>query len=504
MAWTSPEDDEVWTSPEGDVPTNEIVNDPRAAGIDVPAEIPAEVVPQSWLEAMFPRTSQAMEGDAPWYSPQVGLSSILDQASLPGRAVMALGRPQGEGFQEALARTEAPETIQNPGFTVGNRFRVGGEASQRMVENMARDPATIPLSMTGGMAPAWLARLGWLGRGAVTGAGAGATVAATNQAENVAAGRDVSARQALLDASIGTGFGIGGGLLGATGGAMQRFAVPAGMKLAKVPKAFREGVAEAFPEMLKRGVMRPTVKGIQKAAGKQEAQIGTLYAAGKAGTEGVPAVPLGMYSDRAANLLQGEADNANIRRAIADDASDWIREWGAGAKPAPGAASPGMVDVPTAINARSRARIEAGSYESQAPKSAVREARQDAANEFASGINSRLDVVAPGVREADKFAAPYFQFRPYLDALGVRGNNYEIGLTELGAGGLGGALGSAAGPGGTTAGIIGAALLARLQRSPALPYGLYRGGSLGQALAAPAIRTVPLASSATDNARGGR
>jgi hypothetical protein len=458
--------------------------------------IPAEVQPKSWVDAMFPRTARA-EGAGATAS---GLA--LDLLS-PGRFVAALARPEGESYRDAVARIAPPEVMEQPGGRIGNEF------SDRLSETFLRDPSSIPLAgltaMTGGAAaPAWLARMGWLGRGAVTGLGAGTTVAATNQAENLAAGRDLSARQALLDASIGTGFGIGGGLLGATGSAMQRLAVPAGMKLAKVPKAFREGVAEAFPEMLQRGVMRPTVKGIQKAAGKQEAQIGTLYAAGKAGTEGVPAVPLGMYADRAAKLSQSQADNANIRREIANDASEWIQEWGSGAKSAPGAASPGMVDVPTAINARSRARIEAGSYESQAPKSAIREARQDAADEFASGINSRLDVVAPGVREADKFAAPYFRFRPYLDALGVRGNNYEIGLTELGAGGLGGALGSAVGPGGTTAGMLGAALLARLQRSPALPYGLYRGGSLGQALSAPAIRAVPLAASATDNARGAR
>ncbi len=474
-------------------------------GVDVPlnpdgsyngdalATIPAEQ-PRGWLEAFFPRAA-----DAPDNVMAEAAALGLDLLSGPGRAYASLARPEGESYQQALGRLQP--------HAMGDQF--GPRFTQQISEQIMRDPASIPLAgvtaLTGGAAaPAWLARLGWLSRGAATGLGAGATVAATRQGENVAAGRDLSARQALLDASIGTGFGVGAGLVGAGGRMVYNAAAPIAMKLAKVPKAFREGVAEAAPEMFRRGVMRPTVKGIQRAAEKQEAQIGSLYGAGKAGTEGVPAVPLGMYADRAANLLQSEADNANIRRAIADDASDWIREWGAGARPAPGAASPGMVDVPTAINARSRARIEAGSYESQAPKSAIREARQDAANEFASGINERLDVVAPGVREADKFAAPYFKFRPYLDALGVRGNNYEIGLTELGAGGLGGAIGSAAGPSGTAAGVLSAALLARLQRSPALPYGLYQAGRLGQGLAPYARRAVPLAASATDNARGAR
>lgn len=36
--------------------------------------------------ALMPRTAQALGEGRPWYSPRVGLASIADQASLPGRA----------------------------------------------------------------------------------------------------------------------------------------------------------------------------------------------------------------------------------------------------------------------------------------------------------------------------------------------------------------------------------------------------------------------------------
>ena len=496
MAWNPPADDEPWTPPETDLP--------EGYQGEVLQTIPAEVQPKSWVEAMFPRASQALASGEPWYSPRVGVASILDQASGPGRAVMALGRPQGEGFQEAMARTEAPEVIRDPGFTVGNRFRVGGEGTSRTVENMVRDPATIPLSLTGGMAPAWLARMGWLGRGAVTGAGAGTTVAAINQGENFAAGRDLSARQALLDASIGTGFGLGAGLVGAGGRMAYDAATPAAMKLAKVGVKFREGVENALPTMMGRGILGWTVGGMERNAARMEGEINSMYEAAKRGTEGVPAVPLGMYADRAGMKVKSLADEAMVGPDDEAAAIEWIRSRGYRPAAAPGAPSPGMADVPTAIRARSQARKAAGSYESQAPTSSRREALQEAADEFASGINERIAQVAPQVRTVDEFAAPYFQFRPYMDALARRGNNYEIGLTELGSAGIGGALGSTAGGGGAGAGALGAALLARLQRSPALPYALQQGGRFGMGVAPTLRRAVPLISSATDNARGGR
>lgn len=202
MAWNPPEDDEVWTPPEGDIPMNEIVNDPRAAGIDVPAEIPAEVVPQSWLASLFPWTAQAEGAGAT----AAGLG--LDLSSLPGRAYessVPAWRAPGESFMEAVART-APR--EDEGWI------------KQGTSTFLRDPANIPASalavLTGGasVAAPWLARLGWAGKGLTSGAAMGSTVAATRQAENVASGRPVDPVEAGSDIATGAGIGVGFPLAG--------------------------------------------------------------------------------------------------------------------------------------------------------------------------------------------------------------------------------------------------------------------------------------------------
>ena len=467
---------------------------------------PPDVVPQeqapplSWWEAAFPRSVAV--ADRPAYDPRALAAAGLDVVTFLGRAYASLARPEGESYADAMARLSPPAVMPQA------EGRIGSEGSDRFAESVLRDPATAALSVIPG---AWLGRAlskaPVIFRGAGVGSAYGSGVAATRQAENLAAGRDLSGGEVARDVAVGSGLGTGFGLIGAGLTAAGRAAAPAAMKLAKVGVKYREAVEKALPEMIQRGILAPTVGGMERNAARMEQDITGRYAAAKVGTEGVPAISLGLYGSRAAGKVRDLADRAAIGPDDEAAAAEWIMSRAMRPKPAPGGASPGMVDVPTAITARSQARKAAGSYESQAPTSARREAMQEAADEFAAGINERMGVVAPEVRAVDQFAAPYYQFRPYLDAIGRRGNNYEIGLTELGAAGLGGTVGSAGGPLGSAAGAIPAALLARAQRSPAYPWALAGAGRLGARMSqTPGVFAgrigLGLRGSQTDNARG--
>lgn len=142
--------------------------------------------------ALMPRTSAALREGRPWYSPRVGLSSILDQASLPGRAYASLARPEGESYLDALARI-APRTDLAGYQGEGDEF----------AEMVLRDPG-LPLGVAIG---AWRG-LGAVGR-AVLDAWAGA---ATGAADQYAQGQ-----------RVGLGSLVGGAALGALPGlAMSR------------------------------------------------------------------------------------------------------------------------------------------------------------------------------------------------------------------------------------------------------------------------------------------
>lgn len=477
-------------------------------GVDVPlnpdgsysgdalATIPAEVQPEGvgeWIKAMFPRAAKAPAGIGP-----EAVALGLDALSLPGRAAVSLVRPYEESYPDALARLEPSPRGD---YT-------GARPSQAFSERFLRDPANIPLAALSGLtagaaAPAWLARLGWAGKGLATGTAMGSTVAATRQGENVAAGRPLDATEAGKDVAIGAVLGLGGATLGRGLQAAGNRAAPAAMKLAKVGVKYREGVERALPEMIRRGMLGPTVGSMERRAAAMESDITGRYAAAKLGTEGIPAVPLGLYGERAGGQVRAMADRGLIGPEDEAAAIEWITARANRPASALGAPSPAMADVPTAITARSTARKAAGSYESQAPNSSRREAMQEAADEFAAGINERLAQVAPAVREVDQFAAPFYQTRPFMDALARRGNNYELGPMELWAAGTGGALGSGGGPVGTGVSALAAGAAARLQRSPLYPYLLNK---MGQNAALPG-QTIPLGTmllrgSATDNARG--
>lgn len=117
----------------------------------------------------MPRTAQALGEGRPWYSPHVGLASIMDQASLPGRAYVSLGRPQGERYLDAVART-------SPRMDLAGYQGEGDE----MAESILRDP-TLPLGVGLGKL---LSGGGRLVRGLVGGAGEAGLSAGSQYADD--------------------------------------------------------------------------------------------------------------------------------------------------------------------------------------------------------------------------------------------------------------------------------------------------------------------------------
>lgn len=87
-------------------------------------------------EALLPRTRALLDQGQPWYSPRVGLASIMDQASLPGRAYASLGRPRDESYLAAVARTGP--TLAQYGDPL---YQAGGD---EFSETALRDPTLLP------------------------------------------------------------------------------------------------------------------------------------------------------------------------------------------------------------------------------------------------------------------------------------------------------------------------------------------------------------------------
>lgn len=460
---------------------------------DALTTIPAEVQPTGWLEAFFPRATQGggLTGGA------------LDALSAPGRAYASLARPEGESFPEAMARTAPPAVGRAPGA-------IGNEWTDRMAETILRDPANIPLAAiataTGGAtAPAWLTRLPWAARGLATGTAAGGTVAATRQAENVSAGRPMSATEAGIDVGLGAALGVGGEGLGAGLRAAGRYATPAAIKISKVLNKYQEGVENALPEMFRRNLIGPTAASTERRFAGEGGRISGMYNEATAGSEGLPAVPLSLLGKQVSDDLMAMARKGGMGAQDALAAHREVLSRSLVPETASELPAAGMVDLPTAIKVRSKFRRDAGSYESMAPESPRREALVEGADLLAGKINERIAQVAPEVRAVDQYAAPYYQSLPFIEALGRRSKNFDLGPMELwalaGGAGAGGVSGNVVGGLGAGLGLAG---LAKAQRSMLYPYLLNKAGQAGRAIQgapiAPAVLGVR--GSQTDNARG--
>lgn len=518
MAWKPPADAQEWVppvdaalSPDGMNDYGELPGDPRT-------RIPPEVVPESpqgvpWYEALFPRSSAA--ADRPVYSPAALAAAGLDVASLPGRAYASIARPEGESYQAALGRLGAPESIPQPGGRAGN------ETADKLSEAILRDPANIPLAAisaaTGGAAlPAWLAKFGWAGRGVAQGVPMGAAMAATRQGENIAAGRPVSGGEAGFDAAMGAGFGVAGELPALAGRGMmtgakrglQQIVKPGTAKQGQEINDFRRALdAGLLPEMA--GWTTATAQGAgqrfgERLAAKEIAYPEVLAAADATGQR----VNVGRAMGRAKGDVSDQMAAGRLP-ASADEATEalgWVSERAA------------IPDDPALVRAMLGDGPQASAISltpsvAQARKSALwKEAFKDptkstargaATKATARGMAEELGKISPELAALNAELAPWYAAAPaMIRAAGPRGNAYGFGPMELlGFGAGAGVGGSQEGLGGGLGGGIGAALAVRALRSPAAMRALYDAGRIGVGVSPVIRRTVPLAISATDNAR---
>lgn len=490
----------------------ELPGDPRAR---IHPEVVPESAPTSWGEAMFPRASAARASGDPWYSPRVGLGSILDQASLPGRAFASIARPGGESYQAALGRLSAPELIPQSGDRLGN------ETTDKLSEAVLRDPANIPLAAisaaTGGAAlPAWLAKLGWAGRGAAQGVPMGAAMAATRQGENIAAGRPVSGGEAGLDAAMGLGFGaaaelpavLGRGMMtGAKRGLQQIFKPGTAKKGQEINDLRRALDAGLLPEMA--GYANATAQGAGKRFGERLAEKEMAYPRVLAAADATgQRVSVGGAMNRARGDVAEQMATGRLPASVdeATEALGWVADRAAIPD------DPAMVRAMLSGEAPSSALTLTPSV-AQARKSALwKEAFKDptkstargaATKATARGMAEELGKISPELAALNAEMAPWYAAAPaMIRAAGSRGNAYGFGPMEaLGFIGGTGVGGYQEGLGGGLGGGIGAALAVRALRSPAAMRALYDAGRVGIGVSPAIRRTVPLAISATDNAR---
>jgi hypothetical protein len=272
-----------------------------------PDVVPADQAPPlSWWEAAFPRSVAA--ADRPAYDPRALAAAGLDVASLPGRAYESLFRPDGESYTDAVAR-------------LTGRQDEGG--AKRFTAGLLRDPANLPIAAAVAAAPyAIPALIGGaarmapgaaqalrpmvaagmvaqeaaspavqaIGRGAVTGAGIGSTLATTRQAENVAAGYPLSAGQVGIDVGLGSILGAGMSSLAPLGRrmvagskeALQQIIKPQGLQeIQDFERALEAGLLPQFA-----GYGTITAKGAGKRyldrLGRQSAGYNDLVAAADA------------------------------------------------------------------------------------------------------------------------------------------------------------------------------------------------------------------------------
>jgi hypothetical protein len=490
---------------------------PEDNGVAYPPDIvsvPAAEAPQdlAWWEAAFPRSTEA--AGAPWYSPQALAAAGLDVASIPGRAYASLARPEGESYASAMGRIAPPEVMPQA------EGRIGGEFSDRLAETILRDPATAPMVAAGGLGvPGWLARAGWLGRGVASGAPAGGVMAASRQAENIAAGRPMSPGEAGTDLALGTAFGVGGegfslagrGMIAGAKRGLQQIIKPGTAKQGQEIQEFRRALdAGLLPEMT--GWTTATAQDAGRRFGERLAAREVAYP-----------------------RILAEADmtgrRVNVGRALANARGDVADQIARGRLPASAdeaqealgwvAERAALPDDPTALRAMLQGAPQSYALSltpsvAQARKSALWKeafrdptkstARASATKAAARSMADELGQISPALAAQNAQMAPWYAAAPaMIRAAGPRGNAYGIGPMEaLGFIGGTGAGFQQEGLGGGFGGGIGGLLAVRALRSPAAMRALYDAGRTATAVAPAARRLAPLLAPQTDNARGAR
>ena len=317
--------------------------------------IPPEVVPEqpgaSWVDALFPRASRAVnEGRG------AGTASAWDAYSLPWRALSAgvqtgaqalgaamTGSPNDqETFREAMARTGG--SSQDP------RFVQAIDQIVRAPENTVFAPAA---ALRGAAAiPAWMARAvpAW-GRGAVAGVELGAAagdrasrlgrgvvraipatsaVVASSQGERIASGESVSPLEA--GAMLGAGLGLGalGPMMEKGGAQLKRGAREHMRQIIKPTRDEVDGFYKAIdagllPQMA--GPFTLTAGGAgDRYMGRLEKMREQVYKPAVAAADATGAkVNMDRVAKEATDYLRGEMDSRRL--ALGEESFEPTVDW---------------------------------------------------------------------------------------------------------------------------------------------------------------------------------
>lgn len=328
--------------------SGEVLGDARAR---IPPEVVAEQPGASWVDALFPRASRAVnEGRG------AGTASAWDAYSLPWRALsagvqtgaQALGaaydgsKNDQETFREAMARTGG--SSQDPWFVQALDQIV------RAPENTIFAPAAAMRSAAA--LPAWLAkyipagirgataglelgaaagdRASRLGRGVVRAIPATSAIVASSQGERIASGDPVSPLEA--GAMLGAGLGLGGlGPMMEKGGAQLKRGAREHMR--QIIKPTRDEV-EGFYKSIDAGLL-PQMAGpfTLTAGGAGDRYMGRLermrekvYKPAVAAAEATGAkVNMDRVAKEAADYLRGEMDSRRL--ALGEEAFEPTVDW---------------------------------------------------------------------------------------------------------------------------------------------------------------------------------
>ena len=515
----------------------ELPGDPRTR---IPPEVAPEAAPTSWVEAMFPRASAAInEGRG------AGTASAMDFYSLPWRASAAgvqtgaqalgaamTGSPNDqETFREAMARTGG--SSQDPRFV-------------QAIDQIVRAPENTflaPAGFASAALPAWLAKFApaWvrgtaagveLGantgsrsmkavQGATKAAPASAAVGASSQGERISSGRPVSPMEA---ASL-TGLGLIGGGLGpgmeAVGGKLKRGGVELLRQVVKPTTNEVEGFYKAMdagllPEAAGAFTMTPGGAG-ERYIGRMKMRTEDAYAPAVAEAERTGAtVNMNRAMGEANDFLRSEADAGRIALGEQDirNTGEWLGEKLL-YRDAPGRAALAdaikrrtiipAVERPVVQAHRLKSAMQEVAYPGKDPRAiAPASGMTTAAKGADRAIRAQIAEVSPAYAAADAQVAPWYAGADaFQRAADVRGNNYTLDVL---AGLIGGGAGFQQGIGSGLGGMALASGGARYARSPALARHLWEAGRLSEFLgrnipARGAVALPILTKPASDNAR---
>ena len=480
--WTVAPDNHGWTVAKPEKPAK-VHEQPQAAQ-------PEQSLADYLAGALLPRTVSGGEGG---FVPKFA----GDVQSIPGRAIATLAAP-GESVAESMARTGG---------------KAGEPAWMQTLDRILRDPvnAVLPGAARAGGALAKMApgagKVAMAGRAALAMAPASAAIGGGGGMERISEGKPFGAGEALKDAAIaeGTGLGVAGGI------EAGKMAVPAVRRLASalLTKAVKptkpaieagwnamhvlEDLSESGLPWTRKGYMEGFQNLVDDAVARQAEGKAADIAAGQAAGRPV-VVDLNAPTQAGQNAIDQAVQSRSLSGAarFARGAQKWLAEETQVAGLMPRDVS--LVDLDAAL--KTRRGLDKFAYVDNA-KGAT-EARKIGAKATRRAINEILDVVAPRTRAAD---ARLSRLMPNTEGMGAvlerRGNNFLLTPMDITAGVIAGERG------GLGAGLATAAAMKGL-RTTVPATGAWKLADLLESL--PQVRrgAVPLSASAVDNARGGR